>query len=186
MASVDRPIHRPEQSEEYKKTTEPRVLLIGENSQGFAHLLKHLEGRGCKCRFATSYQEAISLFGVQDFDLVLSPMRIRESSLFAFISLLERSRTTLFYFQAVEEGCWWLPALRFGQKCFGSNALRPSEFIASLELVVNEIQARALAAAKSLVSMPTTLAVARPWPGAKPATAKSAERPDRVKRRAGG
>ena len=132
--------------------TEPRVLLIGENSQGSLHLIKRLEGRGCHCRFATSYQDAISLLSTQDFDLVLSPMRIDDSSVFPLIDLLERSRTTLFYFQAVEEGCWWLPTLRFGQKCFGSNALRPSEFIPSLDLVIDEIQASTVA--KPLASIP--------------------------------
>ncbi|HVB55360.1 MAG TPA: hypothetical protein VNE63_02875 [Candidatus Acidoferrales bacterium] len=54
-------------------------------------------------------------------------------SAFSLIFLLDRSNITLFYFHAVEDGCWWLPALRHGQKCFGSSALRPSEFVAALD-----------------------------------------------------
>lgn len=115
-----------------------RALLIGENSQGFSHLVKRLEEHGCKCRFVTSYQEASSQLGVEDFDLVLSPISLRDGSVFPLADLLEGSGTTLFYFQAVEESCWWLPALRSGQKCFGSSALRPSEFIASLPRILDE------------------------------------------------
>ena len=122
------------------ETMQAKVLLIGENPQGYSRLVKCLEGYRCKCRFATTYQEAVPLLGIKDFDLVLSPMRVRDGSVFPLISLLENSRTTLFYFQPVEAGCWWLPALRFGRNCFGSYALRPSEFIASLNLVMEEIQ----------------------------------------------
>ena len=85
-----------------------KVLLIGENPQGYSRLVKCLEGRGCKCSFATTYQEAVPLLGLQDFDLVLSPMRVRDGSVFPLISLLESSRTTLFYFQQwkqVAGGC---------------------------------------------------------------------------------
>ena len=130
-----------------------RVLLIGESSQGSSHLFKRLEGHGCKCEFATSYQEAVSLLKTEEFVLVLSPMRIHDSSVFPLIGQLEGSRTSLFYFQPVEDGCWWLPALRFGRKCFGSNALRPSEFIALLELAIDEMEPSAPTVAKSLASI---------------------------------
>jgi DNA-binding response OmpR family regulator len=152
------------------KQMQTRVLLIGENSQGSSFLIKRLEERGCKCTLATSYQDAITRLSSQDFDLVLSPMRARERSVFPLIGLLERSRTTLFYFQAVEEGCWWLPALRFGRNCFGSNALRPSEFMASLDVVIDEIQKARSAAAKSTASTMQSSPAALPWPNRRPAT----------------
>lgn len=104
----------------------PKALVIGENPQGSSHLAKRLQERGCECEFAVSYQEARSLLGAQNFDLAVSPMRLRDVSLFPLIFLLDRSNITLFYFHAVEDGCWWLPALRHGQKCFGSCALRPA------------------------------------------------------------
>jgi hypothetical protein len=50
----------------------------------------------------------------------------------------------LFYSQPVEDGCWWLPALRHGQNCFGSSALRPSQFIAALDEAIEEICFRAV------------------------------------------
>jgi hypothetical protein len=122
------------------KPMQLRALLIGENAQGSLNLIKRLEGYRCECRFVTSYQEARSLLKFQRFDLVLSPMRLRGSSLFPLVNQLEGSQITLFYFQAVEEGCWWLPALRSGRNCFGSCALRPSEFIVSLGQIMDEIQ----------------------------------------------
>ncbi len=164
-----------------------KVLLIGENPQGYSRLVKRLEENRCKCRFAPAYQEAVSLLSLQDFDLVFSPMRVRDSSVFPLISLLESSRTTLFYFQAVEEGCWWLPALRFGRNCFGSSALRPSEFIAWLNLVIEEMQMRPSAMTASAVST-TRSPIALPWLNTRSATVRPVrvERPDLVKSTATG
>ncbi len=131
---------------------EPRrakVLLIGENPQGFSYLAKRLQDRGCECACAVSSQEACSLLRTQQFDLALSPMRLRDGSLFSLISLLEGSGITLFFFHAVEDGCWWLPALRCGHDCFGSSALRPSEFVAALDKTIEEICFPALVERKS-------------------------------------
>ena len=165
-----------------------RVILNGEDPQGYSFLVKRLEAHRCKCRFATSYQEALPLLSLQDFDLVLSPMRVRDSSVFPLISLLESSRTTLFYFQAVEEGCWWLPALRFGRNCFGSDALRPGEFIDSLNLVIEEIQKGPTAMTASKVPTIPPSPTAFPGPNARSATVKKelADRPGLVKSTATG
>ena len=126
------------------QTGEPRVLLIEESPQGFSLLARRTEKAGCKCRFATSCQQARSLLALQDFDLVLSPVRLCGDSLFWLIELLAGSDSSLFYYQAVEEGCCWLPAVRFGQKCFGSGALRPGEFASLLDETI--VQLRALVA----------------------------------------
>ncbi len=111
------------------------ALLIGESSQGCSHLAGRLEKSGYKCSFVASQEEARTLLSIQPFDLVLSPLRVRGESFSPLIDLLDGSHTTLYFFQAVEEGCWWLPALQYGQRCFGTNALRPSEFIAVLDKV---------------------------------------------------
>lgn len=90
--------HRYENCEWFAATKmnqmQTRALLIGESSQGSLHLMKHLEGYRCDCRCVTSYQEARSLLKVQRFDLVLSPIRLRESSLFPFVSKLEGPQIT--------------------------------------------------------------------------------------------
>lgn len=135
---------------------EPRrakVLLIGENPQGFSYLAKRLQDRGCECECAVSSQQACSLLRTQPFDLVLSPMRLHDGSLFSLISLLKGSGVTLFFSHAVEDGCWWLPALRHGHDCFGSSALRPSEFVAVLDKTIEEICLPALAEKKNLRSV---------------------------------
>src|SRR5262245_37993614 len=95
------------------RTPNPTVLLLGENAQGSGYLLKRLEGKKCSCTFAKSCDEARSLFAIKEFDLVLSPLRLRDEKASCFIDLLAGSRTNLFFFQLVEEGCWWLPGLRF-------------------------------------------------------------------------
>ena len=117
----------------------PKVLMIGETAQGSSYLAQRLQGRGFECSSATTYQEACWLLRAKDFDLVLSPMRLRDGSLFPLIALLDGSGITLFFSHSVEDGCWWLPALRQGQNCFGSSALRPSEFVAALDEAIEEI-----------------------------------------------
>jgi CheY-like chemotaxis protein len=138
------------------KARELRALLIGESCQGSAHLVKLLEGHGCECSFATSYQEACSLLGARPFDLVLSPIRLRDCSIFPLVGLLQGSGVTLFYFQLVEDGCWWLPALRSGRACFGSHALRPSEFVVSLNEIVAELRAGSRAPAENQPALAST------------------------------
>jgi hypothetical protein len=118
----------------------PRALLIAEGLQTPSCLARRLEGQGCWCSFATSYREACSSIGNQDFDLVLSPLRLRGATLFPLVDLLDGSNVTLFYSHPVEHGCWWLPGLRRGQKCFGSAAFRPSEFVSVLDEVIVEVQ----------------------------------------------
>ena len=127
----------------------PKALLIGEKPQGSSYLAKRLQRRGCECEIAVSYQEACLLLGAQSFDLVLSPFRLRDDSAFPLVGLLDGSTTTLFYSQPVEDGCWWLPALRHGQNCFGSSALRPSEFVAALDEAIEGICFRAAMERKS-------------------------------------
>jgi CheY-like chemotaxis protein len=140
-------------SEEPMGTRIPKVLLIGENAQGSSYLAQRLQGRGFECCFATSYQEACSLLMAQGVDLVLSPMRLRDESLFPLMAFLDGSGITLFYYHAVEDGCLWLPALRRGQKCFGSSALRPSEFVSALDEVMEEIRFREATERKTVQSI---------------------------------
>jgi hypothetical protein len=118
----------------------PKALLIAENAHGCSYLANRLQGHGCECSFGTSYQEACSSLQSHGFELVLSPTKLRGITVFPLIDLLEGSTVTLFYSHAVEQGCWWLPALRHGEKCFGSSALRPSEFVSVLDEVIAEIR----------------------------------------------
>ena len=127
----------------------PSVLLIAEGAQGSSYLASRLDKRGCECSFALSCQEAFLIRRDRKVDLVLSPTSLREGALHSVINLLEESDTTVFYSHVVERGCWWLPALWRGEKCFGSSALRPSEFVPLLDQTIKDIQSDAPAAPES-------------------------------------
>jgi CheY-like chemotaxis protein len=142
---------------EKSKTT---VLLVGESPQGSSYLARTLERQGCACLFAASYQEACRVLRGGAIDLVLSQMRLRDQTLYPLINLLDGTRTTLFYWQPVEDGCWWLPAMRRGQECFGVAALHPSEFTEQLEAILKELRTEAAAIEKS----PQTRVPAPPGP----------------------
>ena len=164
----------------------PKVLLIGGSPQGSSHLAKHLQGRGFECAFALCYEEACSLLRAQGFDLVLSPLEMAGGSAFSLVALLEGSATTLFYFELVENGCWWLPALRNGHNCFGSSALLPSEFVLLLDEIIDQICLCAAGEKKSaqpIAGAPTTM----PLPGESPsAEPKHAEGPSALRYKAVG
>jgi PleD family two-component response regulator len=117
----------------------PKALLVGEKAVRRSSLQEHLEGKGFECSFASSYDEARSQLSGQAFDLVFSPLRLSGMNLFSLMELLEGSEVTLFYFHAVEQGFWCLPALRQGQRCFGSSGLRPNEFLAHLDELIDSI-----------------------------------------------
>ena len=118
----------------------PRALLVGENSQGVSYLAKRLEDRGFQCEYASSTQQALSLVQVHGFDLILSPIRLRDASLYFLMDLFYGAAVTLFYFYGVEDGCWWLPALRNGKRCWGTPALRSSEFAFTLDAAIDEVR----------------------------------------------
>jgi hypothetical protein len=109
-----------------------KVLLLGESIQGWSYLANRLRERGCECEVATSFDAACSLLEAEQYSVVLSPTRLHNKSLLPLMDLLEGSDVSLFYAEPVEDGSWWLPALRRGFKCFGSNGLRPSEFFSML------------------------------------------------------
>jgi len=118
------------------------VLLIGKSARGSSSLSNRLRKRGCDCRTAISRQEVCQLLDNYSFDLVLSPIRLNGESLYPLIGWLVGSATTLFFSQKVENGCWWLPALRFGTNCFGAPALHPREFGITLDNLLGELQRR--------------------------------------------
>jgi CheY-like chemotaxis protein len=117
----------------------PKALVVGENPQDSSLLVKRLQKRGFQCEFASSSQQALSLARVYDFDLALSPISLRDISLFPLMDACAGSTVTLFYFQTVEDGCWWLPAIRRGKCCWGSSAFRPAEFVSALDAAIDEL-----------------------------------------------
>jgi hypothetical protein len=114
-----------------------RVLLVGGSATRSPFLQHRLEQRGCKCDVATSSSEAARLSAGYVFDLVLCTEPVE--GIDALIALLVGSPATAFRCYPVEDGCWWLPAVRHGVDCRGVSALRPREFASALEEVLQEI-----------------------------------------------
>lgn len=167
------------------------VLLIAETAQGSSYLPTRMQTLGCKCSFASSRQDAFLILRDQKFDLVLSLTSLRDGTLYPIMSLLEGSGATLFFCCVVEDGCWWLPALRCGQKCFGSPALLPSEFVMTLDKTIEEIQVATAAAQedKSLLVFRadgSVMASSRQPPKSRAANPARTEMPELVKRKAAG
>jgi hypothetical protein len=113
------------------------VLLLGERESGLSYLRQQLENRGCRCWFAHSTKEGLALFGRHCFQLILSTTALHEAN--SLVTELGDSACTAYYCYPVEDGCWWLPVARHGQKCFGAPGLRPSEFVAVLDEMLREI-----------------------------------------------
>ena len=118
----------------------PRVLLICESPIGMSFLAARLKKGGCEVYFVSSCKEAYALVDNQGFDLVLSEFRFPDGSTYPLASLLVGSRTTVVYSYQIETGCWWLPALKNGQSCWGSMAMQPSEFFGFLDEILTGIR----------------------------------------------
>jgi len=119
-----------------------RVLLIAASPMGVSFLVTRLKKWACEIYFASSCKEAKAFVSNQQFDLVLSEFRLRDGSSDSLASLLVGSHTTLVYSYPVETGCWWLPALRNRESCWGSRAMQPSEFMDFLDNTLKEMRSR--------------------------------------------
>lgn len=115
-----------------------KVLLAGERANGFSLLLQYLERRGYECRVAASSSEAMRLCAAYAFDVVLCTDQMEEFHL--LIAALAGSTATLYRCYLVEDGCWWVPAIRHGEKCLGAAALRSTEFSIALDRIVDEVK----------------------------------------------
>lgn len=115
-----------------------KVLLLGESAQGLSFLLRRLEQLGCDCMVATSTEGAIALIEWQHFHLILCTRPLHEID--PLLPLLSESDCTVFCSYPVQDGCWWLPFVRHGQKCLGAPAFRPSEFTGFLGQLIKDIE----------------------------------------------
>ena len=127
------------------------VLLLGETARGLSYLVCHLEQLGCACAFATSSEEAIALVDRHAFHLILSTKPLHETD--PLVAALSESDCTVFFSYPVEDGCWWLPLVRHGQKCLGAPAARPREFVGLLDRLVKEIESNEVAVLRDLLEV---------------------------------
>ena len=122
--------------------TTPKILLVAGSPMGVSFLAARLKRWECEIDFASSCKEASTFVSGRRFDLVLSEYRLRDGSSHPLAASLIGSNTTLIYSYPVETDCWWLPAVKNGQSCWGSLAMRPSEFIGFLDDILKEIRSR--------------------------------------------
>lgn len=111
-----------------------RVLVVEDGCDSSGPLSQRLENAGSVCRRARSIAHARGLLAGETFDLVLSSMRLPDGSARLLIPLLIDSEASLFCAQAMNDGCWWLPAVYRGRNCWGmANPMRSEEFAFLLE-----------------------------------------------------
>jgi len=115
------------------------VLVLGESAKRPSSLLRRLQKWGCDCSFATSTEEALALIHHHSFRLILSTLPLHGRD--PLLGQLGESDCTVFFTCPLEDGCWWVPLMRHGQKCLGTPALLPSEFAELLPRLVKEIAA---------------------------------------------
>ena len=117
----------------------PKVLLVNDHKSAAYHLLNYLRSLGCLCSLTRSNDEACDLFRREEFDLVLSRFAPDGGACHELVMLSAGTTASFFYFYAVENSCWWIPRVRFGQECWGETALHPRQFAYVLEKLIQEI-----------------------------------------------
>lgn len=113
-----------------------RVLVVDENCSRVSPLVRFLKDLGCSCFFARSYTDASALLGKRRFDVVLTKFGLRGGDIRDLPNRLIGGKASLFYFYAVEVGCWWIPRVLFGRECLGEPALKPIEFVKTIREIV--------------------------------------------------
>ena len=117
-----------------------RILLVDEAVSDSSHLVTYMRNLGCLCALTRSFKGACALLLREQFDLVLSKFVLPGGGCHELETLLIGRYESLFYFYAVEGGCWWIPRVRHGQECWGEAALRPSEFVCVLKELISDIR----------------------------------------------
>jgi CheY-like chemotaxis protein len=111
---------------------QPNVLVVESQLLDVAYLEERFGRWKCHCKLATSIQQATRLLAGQTFDLIRTSIRFTDGSAYGLIPQVLGKSTTMFAFQAVEDGCWWLPVVEQGHQCLIA-ALHPVEFVRYLE-----------------------------------------------------
>jgi hypothetical protein len=123
--------------------TTPLVLLVGRDLVSSSHLRERLQYWDCEFHLAATYAEALGLLNRCRFDLVLSETGLPDGRASRLIPWLLGAPTSLFLSFPVDGTCWWLPAVDHGRQCWGSHALRPSEFARVLDKLLYQLVSEA-------------------------------------------
>ena len=116
----------------------PSVLLVGRNESLASRLFKMLERLGADAAFTSPPRATSECIQNGCYKLVLLDSCVPSEQRKRLVGDLSGSQTSLFYVYPVERGCWWLPALRFGEDCHGAPAFRSHEFLRELDRLLQD------------------------------------------------
>ena len=114
------------------------VLLIGSCARKSSLLGRHLLKRGCNLSFATCKEEAIDLLQRRHFDVVLGEFVLPDGTAYELTAPFLGTDTTMFFSYAVENSCWWIPAMFQGQDRLQEAAMAPKEFTVLLDEILSK------------------------------------------------
>lgn len=114
----------------------PSILLVGRNGSWGSSVLKSLEKFGCVLSLEVPQSVTPRFARSGAYDLILLDSTVSQEQRRELSSQLAGSRASIFYTFPVENGCWWLPALRRGHDCHGAPAFRRNEFPFELERIL--------------------------------------------------
>ena len=117
------------------------VLLVGPGHHNFLALADRMRQWGFRCHFAGTVRTAQELVNTTRVDLVLSNVHLPDGTGYGPLASLSGLPVTAFLCLAVEESCFWLPAIDEGIDCLGLPALRASEFVDQLEEMARSLTA---------------------------------------------
>lgn len=112
------------------------VLLVEHDVRYASVLENYLLKRGCEICLAGSKQEALEFLERRHFDLVLSEFLLSDGTAYGLMPRLLGSATTMFFSNAVEDGCWWMNAIFEGQDRSLDPGMRPAQFKILLEKIL--------------------------------------------------
>jgi DNA-binding response OmpR family regulator len=88
----------------------------------------YLRKRGCEIALASSCKEVQRMLRERHYDLVLSEFMLFDGTAYQFMACLRGTDATMFFFNVVEHGCWWINAVSEGQDHSDDRGMRPAEF----------------------------------------------------------
>src|SRR5437016_4409456 len=116
------------EGESIKNAPTVAVLLVGDGARNASILQDHLQRKGCDIFFAASCKEAQKILREHHYDLVLSEFILSDGTAYQLMSCLRGTDTTMFFSNAVEDGCWWLNAIYEGEDRSEEPGMRPAQF----------------------------------------------------------
>lgn len=114
----------------------PSALLVGRSGSWGSLLLKSLERFGSELSLVAPQDVTAALLKNAGYDFILLDSTVPPEQRRQLASELAGSSVSMFYTFPVENGCWFLPALRAGRDCHGSPAFRRKEFPLELERIL--------------------------------------------------